>query len=724
MQYYLLCRNLMHYEMVSMDTNPYDIISSHPNADWYMSVYQFNEQHKALYESVLSDYQQNPEKYNNKKPSGIAGLTGATTNFLVFDFDSKDIELARKDTVSVVDKLLLNGIPKASMQICYSGSKGFSLIIETSSTFNSTQAKTIAKELANGCSTWDPKIYNDVRVLRLPLTRHQKTGHYKIPLSIEQLRSSTVPEIQEAATNAQLIGQLGIEDLLMEQCDVPQSILALSNKTTNTRAERVRQETTLETDDIDWSLKPKWLSNCKYAIFKGFFEEGTRDQFFSIMAATFKSQFPDDQGMVYRMLKTVAENQAKRNRCDRYPDAELWVKAQQVFKPGWQGGTYSCKNNDDLHEYCAGLVEHKCHETTDDKAAYDISEVKRFFRKYASEIDQNTIKTGIQAIDDYTRVTIGMHVGILAAPGAGKTTMILSILKNTSLAGIKSMFFSMDMYGPLIYQKQIQNLTGLQDNEIFEMIKTNDPKLDAIDAELEEIYKNVKFVFKSGLTVDEIREMTLDYQNSSGEKVTLVATDYAECIAGPFSDGFANSKVIAHKLKDLASQDNLCVITLVQPPKAAGDASVPLTSMRQVKGPSDWEQGFSLILGLYREGYNTLSSVQDRFITINSLKNRMGGSFSVDCAWNGQRGTIEELDALGHEEIKRLRQNKSEMQDQRQLFRPQMPPQRPMGAPLFAPPMDVPEETPPLMEDVEPVIYEERKHFPIIRDGGADRKLT
>ena len=495
----------------------------------------------------------------------------------------------------------------------------------------------------------------------------------------------------------------------MEQCELPASILALGKKALTNKAAKKKMETSTNTEDLDWSLKPKWLSNCKYAIFKGFFEEGTRDQFFSIMAATFKSQFPDDQGMVYRMLKTVAENQAKRNNCDRFSDEDLWVKTQQVFKPTWIGGTYSCKNNDDLGDFCATLGHHKCGEGNE-KHTYEISEVKTFFRKYANEIDANTIITGIHAIDNYTRITVGMHVGILAAPGAGKTTMVLSMLKNTSKAGIRSMFFSMDMYGPLIYQKQIQNHTGLTDNEIFDMIKNNDPRLDVIDKELEEIYKNVKFVFKSGLTVEEMRQMTLDYEQVSGEKITLIASDYAECISGPYADSFANSKIIAHKLKDLASQDNFCVLTLVQPPKSAGDASSPLTSMRQVKGPSDWEQGFSLILGLYREGYNTTTSKNDRFITINSLKNRMGGSFSVDCAWNGQRGTIEELDAVGQAELANLRDRKHTAEASGQVFRPfNAPGQSILPKPIIAPrpaPIVAKEPVEELPEEpAEPILY-------------------
>jgi hypothetical protein len=638
-QYYILNRNLNKYSIHPVSENPYDVVSEHPEDDWYLSVYFFNEEHKAQFD----------------KQGGPAGIQGATTNRLVFDFDNgEDLEAARKDTVTLIDRLRIHGIPPESFQVCYSGGKGFSVLVKTDSNFNSNELKTVCKNIAGDLPTFDKKIYNDVRVLRLPLTRHQRTGHYKIPIGVNELSSLTIPEIQARATDAEYVSQLSVDDLYMEATTVPESLKVAQH----TSKESVIIEE-ISADGIDWSLKPRWMSNCKYAIYKGLFKEGTRDHFFTVMAATFKTQFPDSKEMVYRMLKTVAENQARVNGGDRFPDKDIWLKVEQVFKPTWLGGTYTCKNDDELKSVCDGLGIHKCEPTTKETEVYGINQVTQIFREYANEIDANTIKTGIAPIDENVRITSGMHIGVLGAPGGGKTSMLLNILNNTSKAGIKSFFFSMDMYAPLIYQKQLHKLTGLSEKQLFNMIKSGDPRLAKYDKELTEEYSNVRFCFKSGLTVEDIRQIVLDHQNETGERIKLIAIDYAECIAGPFSDSFANSKIIAHKLKDLAAQDGFCVLTLVQPPKTAGDASTPLYSMTQVKGPSDWAQGFGIIMGVYREGYNPNYSEDDRFITINSLKNRMGAMFKVDCAWNGLRGTIEPLDEQGELELAELRERKS-----------------------------------------------------------------
>lgn len=653
-KYYILCRNLNKYTMHPVTENPYDVAAIFPEDDWYLSVYFFNEDHRNRYEATLLDYEQHPEKYSSP-PSGIAGLTGAITNKLVFDFDNgDDIESARKDAVTVIDRLRFQGVPAESFQVCYSGGKGFSVMVKMSRWLNSPELKALAQNIAGDLPTFDRKIYNDVRVLRLPLTRHQRTGHYKIPVGVDALSNLTIPEIQAQATDLEYVGQLSVEDLYMEECELPETFFKVKQET-----KTAPNPDPISLDDLDWSLKPKFLSNCKYVVYKGYFKEGSRDHFFTSMAATFKANFPGEKNMVYRMLKTVAENQAAINDCDRFPDKEIWAKVEQVFKPSWLGGQYSCKNDPQLKVICDGLGNHKCNRETTTNEVYSVEGVTGIFRDYANTIDSNTIKTGIASIDENVRMTSGMHIGILASPGAGKTSLLLNILNNTSKAGVKSFFFSMDMYAPLIYQKQLHKLTGLTESQIFTMIKNKDPKLAQYDKQLIEEYSNVRFCFKSGVTVEDIRQIVLDHQDATGDRIKLVAIDYAECLSGPFSDGFANSKAIAHKLKDLASQDGFCVLTLVQPPKTAGDAATPLYSMRQVKGPSDWEQGFGIIMGVYREGYNPNHNEDDHFITINSLKNRMGPMFKVDCAWNGLRGSVEPLDEEGEIELSALRERKA-----------------------------------------------------------------
>ena len=154
--------------------------------------------------------------------------------------------------------------------------------------------------------------------------------------------------------------------------------------------------------------------------------------------------------------------------------------------------------------------------------------------------------------------------------------------------------------------------------------------------------------------------MTDDHEQKTGEKIKLVLIDYLECIASEYSDATASSHKIAGELRDFATETSRCVITLVQPPKSAGDASYPLTSMRQIKGSSMLEQSFRVILGIYREGFGPKYIGQDRFLTVNSLKNTMGSIFSVDNYWDGVRGEIKSIDYEGEAELQELRNKRKQ----------------------------------------------------------------
>src|SRR5690606_14931181 len=98
-------------------------------------------------------------------------------------------------------------------------------------------------------------------------------------------------------------------------------------------------------EEINWSRKPKFLTNCRYALQEGMFEEGMRNEAFMCLAATYKNLgFQLDH--VFRLLKGVAELQSKRSGSERYPDNELWNNVcMQVFGDTWNNGQYSCKQD-------------------------------------------------------------------------------------------------------------------------------------------------------------------------------------------------------------------------------------------------------------------------------------------------------------------------------------------------------------------------------------------
>lgn len=633
MNYICLSDGFKKRQLVSTSDDVYKIIGNNIHRDWYTSIFVYNEQHRKDFIET----------------GHLAGISDVYTTKIVWDLDDVDnVEAAREDAKTLVARLIQYGIKEESILIAFSGMKGYSVEVHTTHKFSPTEFKNINLSLAEGLATNDKKIYDTARIFRVVGTKHNKTDCYKFPLSLTQLSevdSKTIMNLAKDLSNA--------EEPKVIPCTLPEAIFEMKNK------EDEHLPTTIDVDDpmdLDFKSKPRGFTNCKYALLNGFFKEGERSNCFMALATTCKGLgYPKD--VTFGMLKGVSYLQAERNACDVWPKEELWnIVIEQVYGPTWKGGTYSCKNQEFLKDICTGLGPFGCKHGDEYDGGFIYSgDMSKQFEDYSVNIEKNTIKTGLQQLDDNVQLTIGMPVALLGSPASGKTSLCLNILNNTSLAGLSSAFFSMDMYGPLVYQKQIQKAYGHNSSKVHDIFKHDKKRAEEINNHIKEQYKNVKFSLKSGYSVQQMREIISDHEQRVGDKVKLVMIDYLECISGPFNDATANTSKIAGELRDFATETGVCVITLVQPPKSAGDASSPLTSMRQIKGSSMLEQSFRVILGIHRDGFGPGNQDRDKYLTINALKNTMGPLFSNDNFWDGVRGSIRPLTDIEEDDLKLLR---------------------------------------------------------------------
>lgn len=673
MQYIRLCKTLADKgELIPITEDVYKRIN--PERDYYRSIYYYNDEHfKRFYSKVIDDK-------GRETIAGCSGIEDVTTSRLVFDFDSENnLEAAKSDAIELCTRLINSDIPQESIQICFSGNKGFGIEVDTDSTFTPQQFKNVVFSLARDLKTFDKTINNPSRVMRLPMTKHPESRLYKYPLTLDELMGLGIEDIKSMAKNNDIDVREQIKSGFWGKVKLPQSIQNMKNTTPEKQKEKAESIKTAE--EIDLANKPSWLSKCKYALSLGFFESGMRHYPLMMLAANYKKQgFPKEA--VYRLLKSAADLQAQRTGDDRYSDKELYRYATDVFKPDWKGGTYTCREEGWLREYCQ---EHgfNCGEDSDEVKLVTVDNVFEKFKNYAQNIDNNTIKTGIEELDKKVRMTTSMLVGLLAAPSSGKTSVAINMLSEINKIGEKAAFYSLDMGEPLIYQKLAQKYTGYSGEKLFEIFSTTEKKIERlvasgiiskergtelknqipnfqkeiveINSKISENFKNVKLCFKSGLTVADIRQDLINYQQQSGEKIKLVVVDYLECLQGPYSDSTANTSIIAQKLKDLANELEVCVLLLLQPQKMAGDPSDPLVSYRNIKGSSAIEQACSVIISLWRDGFNPENQAEDRYITFAVLKNRMGVLSTVECSWDGVTGTIVGLNAEEKEELKTLR---------------------------------------------------------------------
>ncbi|MBL8677058.1 MAG: hypothetical protein JNJ47_06540, partial [Alphaproteobacteria bacterium] len=481
----------------------------------------------------------------------------------------------------------------------------------------------------------DPTLYDHSQILRITGTKHPKSGLYKIPLTFEQFFNDPIDRIKDRASSLDNIK----DEFSWKVAKLPQHYFVFKKEAPKAVVSPKAEQ------DQEFANKPKQWRNCKWSLLQGNFKSGERDQVMMILASTCRGLGFDKETTYYMCKSALKKSWAKYGE-GGFTKEELWnnVIENQIFSDRWNGGQYSCKSDMWLQRYCDSLGEHKCGDREDEKPCIELTDMFSQFKSYASNFEQNIIKTGLAALDDNAMLLASTLNGLLGQPGAGKTSMALNYLKNASENGIPSIFLSLDMGMPIVYSKLIQKRTGMGFKDVLTMFKDNPQVAEKYANAIKEEYKNVGFNFKAGLTVPDIKKLITDHQDAIGKPVKLVVIDYLECLAGPYSDQLANTGFISNQLKDLANEMGVCILLLLQTQKhSTPDISDPLLSLKAVKGSSVIEQSMSVILTLWREGYNPETVEDDRYISFAVVKNRFGSLWKGDFSWQGVTGNINSL---------------------------------------------------------------------------------
>lgn len=609
--------------------------------DYYTSAFLYNDNHFKIY----------------KDTGTVAGITDTVTNKLYWDFDSeKDLNQAKQDASLLCDRLLNTyKFDSSEVSLFFSGRKGFQVEINyKTETFTPSEVKNICLNIGEGLPTLDRQIYNASRILRLPLSKHEKSGLYKIPLDPTGLTEVSVEDIQEAAKTPFAVEDLdGAYSLVSGPT---YAILKLKQSTPKIEEKKVAS-VTYDISEVDWASKPKFLTPEKYLLSLGFFESGERSHALMILGSTFKS-LGLNETQTYHVLKSAAELQAERTGDDKFPKKEIYANIiSQIYAPTWKGGTYSVTNDDLLQQL--SLLVPPAARLEDDTDVHTIKETGELFTQYAKDIDKNTLKFGIACLDDNLHVQVGRLYGIIGPPGVGKTSVGISILNFSSLQKEHSMFFSFDMSKYDTYQKLIQKHTRKDRNALYDLFKSgNKQEVSKVMDAVAENYENVHFVFKTGQSIEEMKQTIISVEKKLGITLRLIVVDYLELVQSKFSDPTQASAEIIQGLREIAINMDKAVVVFLQPNKMSSTIDEPLLSYNSAKGSSSIAQACTAILTLHRPGYSSRTPETDRYFSIDCVKNRSGKLFSADLFWDGLTGNIRELEEVEADELKELRERK------------------------------------------------------------------
>lgn len=606
------------------------------NSDWYESLYMYEDRHVELY----------------KKQGHIRGVRDVKSNRLFFDLDSKgNLERAQSDALKLVDTLNSSGIKSKDISVYFSSSKGFHVNVDLTKDLTPMQLSYLAKKFAKGLTTFDPSLYDAAQIIRIPYTKNPQSGMYKIPVTIKDLKGP-MDAIQKKASNLATFDD--------SEFDTPPGRADIDVPNIPAEDPQVREPSD---KSFDVNTRPKHWTDYKWALLNavGVKPDQRHEALMRIVATCRGLGYNED--ITYAFCQSFDEKfQASTGKP---PSHEIDNIISDVFSDKWNGGVYTYKNDVWLQQYCE-QVNIVPDSLGDPKSVLGIDGVMQEFEGMSSDFEKNIIKTGIEEIDNNVLFLTSTHNGILGSPGSAKTTCIIQWLEYLSANNQHCFFYSLDMAESIIGAKLIQRVSGLSFKEAFKLIKTNKAKYEEYKNLITEKFKNVKFIFTAGTTVESIEHSVLRYEEESGNKVRFVGIDYLECLQGPYSDPTANTGFISQQLKDMARKTKVCSVMLLQTQKHAGggDVSKELLSMREIKGASSIEQSASVVMTLWRSGYNPKFQKDDKYISFAVVKNRFGPLWTDDFRWDGPRGHIGgTLTSEERAQLEDLLQAKKEQKD-------------------------------------------------------------
>lgn len=616
--------------------------------DHYVSLYSYNDEHKKILESKGS----------------LAGIEDTVTNRLYFDFDRKPtkeeverlgekeannygLDLARQDTVTSANRLLEKGIPEEGINVYFSGSKGFSIEIALDEYINPAKFGAIIDSVAGDLSTTDLVVREANRIVRIPGTKHQSSGLYKIPLTPEELINLSVDEIKALAVKPRLIeANSTVVSLPPEMKNV---------KVVEKTVQAVKTELSFDISSIDMKSRPKGLDEARWLLSNGFFRTGDRNSAMLCLAATYHNQkFPEE--VTRGILDGIAEIQSSRTGEEKFTDYEMDLIIKQVYGPNWRGGVFTVNDpNNWLAKYAMKMKV----RVENDNGPKTIGQIGDPFKHFLKNIKANTITTGIASLDRALPITIGSNIGVVAAAGAGKTALALKILKHNSELGIPVLFASLDMASIRLFEKVLYNVTGLSRDDLYGKFEKGEG--DDLIQMVKDQYKNVYFYDKSGATIADIRNYMREIEQKDGVRIKLCLLDYFERIGSDISDATASSLKVANDIQDMVNEEQIASICLVQPNKMSlgGGPDTEIKSYTAIKGSSFLYQSFRGIISLSRPFYTPDTKEYDNYAIINILKSDLAQQDRIECGWSGKRGDIYDLEDAEKLELRELLRQKN-----------------------------------------------------------------
>jgi len=466
--------------------------------------------------------------------SKFDGIVNIDTVVLDVDGETEERFIKLGKVLNILDNM---NVSKVNYQVYFSG-RGFHIHLHPS-LFNiepTTEShKDLKKVILQNFDTLVDNIYDKMRLIRVPNTVNNKTGLYKIPLTLTEIMEATPFDIVDLAKEPRY--------------DFEVEILKGHHLFKYTEES--------EDTPIDKTYNKTNKYNCIHTILNNPAPKGGRHNHVLRLASHFHRQ-----GYSQEVTKSICSGWIN----DRNEEPDIIKTIADVYQ--WDS-FYSCKD-ELLQKYC----DKHCIFNEDTEDMFDIKDMYLDYQAKTSSTNE-VIDIGKVLMSSFKyEVHTGELVTLLGATGMGKSTLIQNIVARINLP---TLFYSLEMPPYQMYRRFIQILTGKDKKDLTkeDMMKGNE--------RLKHLVLTPKAVYPNDLS--KVVEVY---------KPKVLVIDHILLMKSQHRDEYARVSELTAELKQLALKENLIIFGVSQ---VGRDSAKEGLSTYSGKGSGSIENDSDKVLG-------------------------------------------------------------------------------------------------------------------------------
>ena len=548
---------------------------------------------KALYRSVYL-YNEEAKQFADSKGTlkGYHGERGIDN--VLIDIDRKDNsdEYTLQKLRNTLSHLNVLEVLDESIQ-CYFSGTGYHIVI-TNKVFNFQssdslpyQVKQTMSELFEGIDT---SIYMRSGIYRVAHTKNQKTGLYKIPITLYEAHNNSVEEIHKLAGDQRL--------------EYPYEILDGDNE--------LEGYICLETPKIAQFgnvMEPTKVVPCVQTMLRNGPMEGSRHNTALRIASHFKRHgIPSE----YAKVALLHWNNNTLN------EQQMIEKTESVYNGNYN---YGCQDVL-MKKYC----QTKCHYFKNKDYHINVNDSDELQKDFEERLETNfqgrTIPLakmfGLTEFD--TQIYPGELVTIFGPTGSNKTTLAQNLALGVDFQNdrinkewqIPTLFLSLELSAWYMHRRHLQIVSGLSKEEVNKHYK--------------EIYRRYADELRH-LQIQTISPTLSSIQDKIKElNPSVVIVDYIDLVETPrdVKGEYEQIKFVSHSLSNLAVNLDVIIIQISQVSREYSRNDI--LDLYAGKGSGAIENASRKVIGLNGQANTNVKH-------INMYKNTDGELFDVEVEW-------------------------------------------------------------------------------------------